>query len=340
MPFLLLHPIPAIFSWIAVCVPSVWALVFLRGGLISDPAGRRGQSDARPSDFKPKVGGLDFLSDGRLVVSTWDPDGTVYLVSNLDAEDREAIQVKRIAAGLAEPLGLTVVNDEIYVLQKHELTRLIDHDGDDVIDEYQTVCNSWQASANFHEFAFGLVYEDGYFYAALATAINPGGASTQPQIPDRGKVIKIAKDDGSFEFVAHGLRTPNGIGFGADGELFIADNQGDWLPASKIVHVQPGAWYGSRSVDFEGTEGLEETPPVVWLPQDEIGNSPTQPAPLDVGPYQGQMIHGEVTHGGLKRVFGSHALVCPCALGERVARVLRLYAGHPAQYGYPSHHPR
>ncbi len=258
---------------------------------------------ARPSDFKPKVGGLDFLSDGRLVVSTWDPDGTVYLVSNLDAEDREAIRVERIAAGLAEPLGLTVVNDEIYVLQKHELTRLIDHDGDDVIDEYQTVCNSWQASANFHEFAFGLVYEDGYFYAALATAINPGGASTQPQIPDRGKVIKIAKDDGSFEFVAHGLRTPNGIGFGADGELFIADNQGDWLPASKIVHVQPGAWYGSRSVDFEGTEGLEETPPVVWLPQDEIGNSPTQPAPLDVGPYQGQMIHGEVTHGGLKRVF-------------------------------------
>ena len=99
------------------------------------------------------------------------------------------------------------------------------------------------------------------------------------------------------------LRTPNGIGEGVDGELFIADNQGDWLPASKIVHLQKGAWYGSRSVDFEGTSGLQETLPVVWLPQDEIGNSPSQPAYLNEGPYKGQMIHGEVTHGGIKRVF-------------------------------------
>ena len=69
------------------------------------------------------------------------------------------------------------------------------------------------------------------------------------------------------------------------------------------MHVQPGAFYGSRSVDFEGTAGLKETLPVVWLPQDEIGNSPSTPIGLDVGPYQGQMIHGEVTNGGIKRVY-------------------------------------
>jgi cytochrome c len=158
-------------------------------------------------------------------------------------------------------------------------------------------------SANFHEFAFGLLYKDGYFYGTLATAINPGGASTKPQIPDRGKVLKINKETGTFEFIATGLRTPNGIGFGVDNEIFIADNQGDWLPSSKIIHLQPGAWYGSRSVDFEGTAGLTETQPVVWLPQDEIGNSPSQPAKLNVDPYKNQMIHGEVTHGGIKRVF-------------------------------------
>ncbi|MEM8890313.1 MAG: glycosyl hydrolase, partial [Bacteroidota bacterium] len=94
-----------------------------------------------------------------------------------------------------------------------------------------------------------------------------------------------------------------GIGEGVKEQLFIADNQGDWHPASKIVHVKDGAWYGSRSVDFEGTANLTETLPVVWLPQDEIGNSPSQPAYLNVGPYKGQMIHGEVTHGGLKRVY-------------------------------------
>ena len=83
-----------------------------------------------------------------------------------------------------------------------------------------------------------LVYKDGYFYATLATGILPGGASMKPQIPDRGKVVKISKEDGSVEFLAHGLRTPNGIGIGVDGEIFVADNQGDWLPSSKVVHIK------------------------------------------------------------------------------------------------------
>ncbi len=260
-------------------------------------------SQARPDIFTPKVGGMDFLSDGRMVVSTWDAAGSIFILDNVASGDPAKIGVKTIAKGCAEPLGLKVVDDEIYVLQKQELTKLIDHDGDEIIDEYQTVCNGWQVSANFHEFAFGLVYQDGYFYATLATAIEPGGASTSPQIPDRGKVLKISRADGSHEFLAHGLRTPNGIGVGVDGELFVADNQGDWLPACKIVHVQEGAWYGSRSVDPEGTASLEETLPVVWLPQDEIGNSPSTPLAINHGPYQGQMIHGEVTHGGVKRVF-------------------------------------
>jgi cytochrome c len=260
-------------------------------------------AQARPASFQPKVGGMDFLPDGRLVVSTWDSLGAVFLLEGVAGNDPEAIKVKRIAFGLAEPLGVKVVDNEIYVMQKQELTRLVDRNKDDVIDEYQTVCNGWRVSANFHEFAFGLLYQDGYFFGTLATAINPGGASTKPQIPDRGRVVKIARQDGSFSFVASGLRTPNGIGFGVDKEIFIADNQGDWLPSSKIVHLQPGAWYGSRSVDFEGTADTPEALPVVWLPQDEIGNSPSEPAPLNVGPYQNQMIHGDVTHGGIKRVF-------------------------------------
>ncbi|CAN5468423.1 hypothetical protein BH23BAC1_BH23BAC1_23240 [soil metagenome] len=260
-------------------------------------------AQARPDDFQPKVGGMDFLSDGRMVVSTWDSLGSVYILDGVQGKDPKNIKVKRIAFGLAEPLGLKVVDDEIYVLQKQELTKLIDHNNDDIIDEYLTLCNGWNVSANFHEFAFGLVHKDGFFYATLATAINPGGASTKPQIPDRGKVLKISRTDGSFEFIASGLRTPNGINFGVDNEIFIADNQGDWLPASKILHLEEGAFYGSRSVDFEGTANFKEKPPVIWLPQDEIGNSPSQPAILNVGPYQNQMIHGEVTHGGIKRVF-------------------------------------
>ncbi|MEQ8469766.1 MAG: DUF1080 domain-containing protein [Marinoscillum sp.] len=258
---------------------------------------------SRPDDFKPRVGGIDFLNEDQMLVCTWDSLGPVYLVENFRSSNPEEITVKLIASGLAEPLGIKVVDGEIYVLQKQELTQLIDHDGDMVIDEYRTVADDWTVSANFHEFSFGLVYKDGYFYGALATDILPGGASAQPQPKDRGKIIKISKETGKVEFIASGLRTPNGIGIGVDGEIFVADNQGDWLPASKINHVREGAWYGSRSVDFEGTEGMVQDEPLVWLPQDEIGNSPSTPTYLDKGPYTGQMIHCEVTHGGIKRVY-------------------------------------
>lgn len=258
--------------------------------------------NVRPKGFKPRVGGMDFLPDGRLVLCTWDPDGAVYNVEGVQDDYPYDLKVKRIAAGLAEPLGLKVVDGIIYVLQKQELTQLIDHDGDEIIDEYYAVANGWGVTANFHEFAFGLVYDKGHFYATLATAIDPGGASTRPQNPDRGKVIKIARD-GTYRFIADGLRTPNGIGFGYNGDIYVTDNQGDWLPSSKVLLVREGAFFGSYSVNPELIGKRTEMPPVVWLPQGEIGNSPSQPAPLNLGPYRNQMIHGDVTHGGVKRVF-------------------------------------
>jgi len=260
-------------------------------------------AQARPDSFHPKVGGMDFLPDGRLVISTWDSIGGVYVIDGLKANDPKAITVKRIAAGLAEPLGLKVVDNEIYVMQKQELTKLIDVDKDGIIDTYETICNGWKVSPNFHEFAFGLVYKDGYFYGSLATGIRPGGASLQPQTPDRGKVLKIAKDGSDWSLIASGLRVPNGVGTGVDNEIFLSDNQGDWLPANKMVHLKEGAWYGSRSVDFEGTANFKEKLPVVYLEVNTIANSPSQPVPLNLGPYQNQMIYGDASYGGIQRIF-------------------------------------
>jgi cytochrome c len=211
--------------------------------------------------------------------------------------------VKRIAAGLLEPLGLALVGDEIYVLQKHELTRLVDADGDEVIDRYETVSDRWRCSANFHEFAFGLVHRDGFFYANLATAVEPGGASSHTQAPGRGSVVRISAQDGAVETLASGLREPNGIGLGPGGRIFVTDNQGDWLPASKLLLVRPGAFFGSHAVGFAGTERLAVTPPVVWMPHAEVGNSPSQPVALELGPWHGQLIHGDVHYGGLQRIF-------------------------------------
>jgi len=259
-------------------------------------------TQARPNEFHPRVGGIAFLPNRDMLICTWDADGAVYQVKNWDKAQSQ-MSVKRIAAGLAEPLGIKVVDGRTYVLQKQELTELIDHDKDGITDEYRCVANGWGVTSNFHEFAFGLEYRNGKFYGNLATAINPGGSSTQPQNPDRGRTVEIDAKTGEYKFIVSGLRTPNGIGFGSFGHLYISDNQGDWLPSSKIMLVKEGAFYGNRSVEPIAKADTPEDPPVVWLPQNEIGNSPSQIAPLNHGPYKGQMVHGDVTHGGLKRVY-------------------------------------
>lgn len=252
-------------------------------------------------NFKPKVGGLAFLPDGRLLLTTWDTEGGVYVLDGVQTGDTTKITKKRIASGLHEPLGIEVVNGAIYVLQKHELTQLIDHDGDEIIDEYKAICNSWEVTHDFHEFAFGLVYEKGHFYIALSMAMRL--TSGQKQKEDRGRVLKISPD-GGYESLNYGLRTPNGIGKGVDDEIFVTDNQGQWLPANKLIHVKEGEYHGMAwGLSDSLSAPPKMTPPTIWLPQDEIGNSPSEPILLKDGPYQNQMLHGDVSNGGLKRDF-------------------------------------
>ncbi|MCG8318050.1 MAG: hypothetical protein MI921_00995 [Cytophagales bacterium] len=240
------------------------------------------------------------LPDGRLLIATWNSLGAVYLLKGVETGDTTGIRIKRIAAGLAEPLGLKVVDGDIYVLQKQELTQLIDHDGDEVTDEYRAVCNSWGVTQDFHEFSYGLVFHQGHFYSNLGLAMRL--MSHETQHPDRGSTLKIAPD-GSFKKINFGLRQANGIGIGVDGELFITENQGRWVPSCKVIHVQPGVFHGCRLALKDSLPDIEMKPPAVWLPQDEIGNSPGQPVYVSEGTYTGQMLHGEVTHGGIKRVF-------------------------------------
>ncbi len=256
--------------------------------------------DLEPAGYDFTVGGLAFFPDGRLLVTTWSPQGAVYVLDGVQSGDPDQITVTQIAQGLSEPLGAAIVDNEIYVLQKHELTKLIDHNGDQIIDEYQAVCNGFGVSTDFHEFAFGLIYRDNHFYANLSIPMRL--MVNEKPLPDRGRTVKIAMN-GTFEHLNHGLRQPNGIGFGVDDQIFVTDNQGQWLPGNKLIHVSKGAFHGMRWVLADSLKDIEETPPAVWLPQDEIANSPSQPAVLNDGPYKGQMIYGDVSHGGIKRVF-------------------------------------
>ena len=45
------------------------------------------------------------------------------------------------------------------------------------------------------------------------------------------------------------------------------------------------------------------TPPVVWMPHNEIANSPSTPVVMEEGLFAGQLAIGDVTYGGLQRVF-------------------------------------
>ncbi len=265
-------------------------------------------TNLRPPGFEPQVTAMDWLPDRRLAVTTWGGSqttaGEVYLLDNVTgATGPDKVTVKKIASGLKEPMGVKYVDGKLYVSQKHELTELTDTDGDDVIDRTRTVA-TWPYGGNFHEFAFGLLYKDGYFYLNLSVAINYGGATTDPQpAQNRGTTIKVHRKTGKVSYIAGGLRTPNGIGFGPGGDLFVTDNQGGWLPASKLVHIKQDRFFNHYTNPDGPFDTNPVTQPVLWLPQNEIANSPSTPLYVTKGRYAGQMLFGDVTYGGLQRAY-------------------------------------
>ncbi|MCW8098299.1 family 16 glycoside hydrolase [Streptomyces tauricus] len=265
-------------------------------------------TDLRPDGFEPQVSGMDWLPDGRLAISTWGGSdnvaGEVYLLDNVTGEtSKDKVTVKKVASGLKEPMGIKYVDGSLYVSQKHQLTRLVDKNHDDVTDEYRKVA-TWPYGGNFHEFAFGLLYRDGYFYVNLSVSINLGGATTVPQpAPGRGTTYKVSKKTGKISPIAGGLRTPNGIGWGPEGEIFATDNQGGWLPSSKLVHVKQGRFFNHYTEPPGAFDAAVPTAPVLWLPQNEIANSPSTPLYVKKGQFKGQMLIGDVTYGGLQRAY-------------------------------------
>jgi hypothetical protein len=266
-------------------------------------------TNLRPDGFEPQVTGMDWLPDGRLAISTWGGDrltvlGEVFLLDGVTGNtDPAKVTMKRIAHGLREPMGLKYVDGTVYVSEKHRLTALVDKTGDEVADEYREIA-TWPFGGNYHEFAFGLLYKDGYFYVTTGIAMVPGGATANPQpVPNRGSTLKVNKNTGDVSYVAGGLRTPNGLGWGPDGDVFVTDNQGMYVPASKLVRIKQRAFYNHYTNPSGPFDSQPVTEPVLWLPHNEISNSPSNPIMLPNGVFAGQMVFGDVTYGGLQRAY-------------------------------------
>lgn len=258
----------------------------------------------RPKGFTPAVGGMAFLPDGRLAVCTWDQEGAVHVVSGLDGPP-EKVMVSTFAEGLGEPLGIAIINGDIWVTQKGEVTRLRDTDKDGIADAYDAMAGGWPASHNYHEFTFNLVPKGGKYYLSTSVPLRGGwtyynvGSEQAYPIPNiPGSILEMDPKTGKWSVFANGLRTPNGMGVGIDGELFVCDNQGSWLPCSKLMHIKKGGFYGHQLTP----DGKQKTdPPALWLPHGEISNSPSEPLLVKSGIFKGQMLFGDVTYGGIQR---------------------------------------
>ncbi|MBU7596258.1 DUF1080 domain-containing protein [Streptomyces sp. P38-E01] len=266
-------------------------------------------TDLRPGGFEPKVTGMDWFDDDRMVLTTWAGresfDGAVEIVEGTvgDDADPEKITTKVVAEDMNEPQGVLVEDGEVVVAEKHQLSRLVDADGDGFYEDTEAIA-TWPSGGTYHEFGFGLLADEDHYYLNLSVAITPGGRTTVPQhVENRGTSIKIDKKNGEVEYVAGGLRTPNGIGWGPDNEVFVMDNQGDWLPSSKMVEIKKDGFYNHHTTPAGPFDDQPVTDPVLWLPHGEISNSPTNPVLMEKGPFKGQMVFGDVTYGGLQRAY-------------------------------------
>jgi hypothetical protein len=192
-----------------------------------------------PNPWKANTffGGFDFFPDGRAALCTF--HGDVWVVSGLDAK-LEKLTWRRYATGLFQPLGLKVVEDKIYVVGRDQLTRLHDLNGDGEADFYENFNNDTVVSPNYHEFCLDLQTDRaGNFYYAKGSPWTP-----DVRTPHQGTMLKVSKDGSKLEVFATGFRAPNGSGMGPNDELTVSDNQGHWMPASKLNLVKPGGFYG------------------------------------------------------------------------------------------------
>jgi hypothetical protein len=278
-----------------------------------------------PPGIVLEVGGLAFRPDGKLLACT--RRGDVWLISRPTDETPGALTFKKFAEGLHEPLGLLVEGKDVYVTQRPELTRLRDTDDDDVADDLFTVCDKWGVSGDYHEFAFGPArHKGGNFYVTLNVGF---GGGHQSKAPWRGWCVEITPD-GKLTPFATGLRSPNGVRFSPEGDLFYCDNQGEWVETNKMHHIRRGDFFGHQAglrwvpqspfrdvlktsykqgMLYDGQRGgfPEHTPPCIWFPYGRMGQSVSEPiwdtTGGKFGPFAGQCFVGDQTRSSVMRVY-------------------------------------
>jgi hypothetical protein len=270
-----------------------------------------------PDGVALEVGGMDFDPTGRLFVAT--RRGEIWSMNPRTPARDARKRWQLFASGLHEPLGLLATGrGEVVVAQRPEVTRIRDGNGDGRADKFLTMTQAWGLTGNYHEYAFGPVKDaQGNLYGTLNVAWESTGVSKAPY---RGWAFKLTPD-GSFIPFASGFRSPAGIGISPEGDIFVTDNQGDWVATSPLHHVEQDVFHGHPAglpwtKGYKGPTDIQDfepaaleplrRPPAAWFVYGPAGHSPSQPVFVPrndkFGPFAGQMLVGDQTKSLLVRV--------------------------------------
>jgi hypothetical protein len=256
-----------------------------------------------PKEIELLVTGMDFLPNGDLAVCTW--LGDVYIVEKPQGNPAAATY-RRFARGLCEPGGLKVIDGRICLVQKQELTRLTDTDGNGEADRFECLSQGWGFTGNYHDFSFGPALDRQGNFVVLRN-----GNRGLYDVPFMGWGLRISRDGRTVDTISNGFRSPDGFGtWGPDGDIFMTDNQGNWVGACKLNHVRAGQFFGFPSTrpaaraDFSGKPDRGFTPPAVWFPYKlaKSASGLVEMADARFGPFAGQMLVGDFQNALVMRV--------------------------------------
>jgi hypothetical protein len=239
-----------------------------------------------------RCSGVDFFSDGtRAAVSSL--SGDVWLVSNIDAK-LDKVTWQRFATGLFQPLGLRIVKDTVYVLGRDQITRLHDLNKDGEADFYECFNNDVAISDHYHEFCLNLETDSkGNFYFIK------GGNLGEAKHAHHGAMLRVSPDGRKLDVFATGFRAPNGLGIGPKDQISAADNEGNWVPTSRVSLVKQGGFYGHAFTAHSQTPPADYGQALLWLPHQADNSSGGQVwvTSKQWGPFFGDMLH--LSYGGV-----------------------------------------
>ncbi len=272
-----------------------------------------------------EAGGMEVLPDGKLAVGT--RRGEIWLLDNAYDADPSKAKFTRFAHGMHEILGLAQKDGWLYVTHRPDISRIKDTTGKGKADLFETVTDGWEINGDYHEYAFGSRFDkNGEMWITLCLT---GSFNSSSKF--RGWAMKLTPE-GKLVPVASGVRSPGGVGFNAEGDVFYTDNQGPWNGACALKQIVVGGfsghpdsfrWYKEPEAKYLGDAPLvpksgsriaieakripQYVPPAVQFPYGPMGQSASG-IECDLsggkfGPFEKQMFVGDQTHSTVMRVF-------------------------------------